>query len=333
MHNPYAGINWGTISKVSSCSHMHCLNQSDFDRIVNGGVKFVAISNYYPSKPDYPLSTNYTVPSGIIGTVNAEQHNFRIYGALKSGLHINSLGSTFSSGSARGETPIGCDGTAVEGIIPKILNQLKYSDAGGITINHPIWSGLKQNDIEYLLSIDERVLGFEIYNANSQLGDANGEGADPTDLARELVYWDNILSKGIRCFGFCVADHWGQYSSNWTGRNILLVDELTEQKCLMAYRKGCFYGQINNTDLAFTNIGFNGTTLNVSTNNATSIKVIVNGNSTTYNSSSAIQSIPITATYVRVEAHSDDDSIFSNPIMIREHKRTKTDFITKQLLL
>ena len=333
MHNPYAGINFGTISKISSCSHEHCLNQADFDRIVNGGVQFVAISNYYPSKPDYPLSTNYTVPEGVIGTTNAEQHNLRIYGALKSGLHINSLGSTFSSGSGGGETPVGCNGEAVESVIQKILNSLKYSDGGGVTINHPLWTGLKQNDIEYLLRIDKRVLGFEIYNANSQLGGPNGEGADPTDLARELVYWDNILSKGIRCFGFCVADHWGQYSSNWTGRNILFVDELTEQKCLKAYRKGCFYGQINNTDLSFTNIGFNGTTLNVSANNAASIKVIINGTSTTYNASTITVAIPNTAIYVRVEAHSNDDSIFSNPIMIRERPRTKTDFITNQLLL
>lgn len=315
MINPYANINWNTVEKVMSISHEHCENQTEFGYIVNGGAKHIAISNYYPSKPVYPLSDMFTdIPSDVIASPNAEHHNFNV-----TDLHMNSLGSFFQSGSPRGETPFGVNLASPKTIVPQIIAQLQYPDGGGVTINHPTWSNLTVETIESILDIDDRVLGLEIFNSFIGPVDIGWEGATAPhieSMESNIEKWDEVLKTGRRCWGFCVADHQGQANSNWMGRNMLLVPSKTEYNCLKAYRKGEFYGQLKRTDLTFTGIGFTNNVLSVSTNNAETIDIVVDGVKTSYSASSATQSIPSGATYVRAEAHTSEDSIFSNPIMI-----------------
>lgn len=329
--NPYSGLNWNSALQITSCSHEHCEYQSVMDRITaNSWIQHLAISNYYPSEPCYPMT--YTIPEGCIASPNAEHHNMKIGGVSKPSMHLNSLGSTFQSGSPQGETPVGCGGANCEDIIPQIFSALQYSDAGGLTINHPIWTGLKTKDVEYLLDFDDRVLGMEIFNASSTFGNSQGQGADPTDLQRQIEMWDDILLTGRRCWGFCVADHWGEYSEDWQGRNVLLVPSLTEYNCLRAYRTGAFYGRLKNTNLVFTSITFSNYSLSVKTQNADNIKIIIDKQVTTHNNNSVTQKIPMGATYVRVEAHNENDSIYSNPITLKT-KDDKDNFIKQAVMV
>jgi hypothetical protein len=311
MINPYKDVKWGTDQHIASFSHRHLYNDATFQAAYERGFRHFPSSNYYPSAPWYPLSSRYNnVPSDVLGAPNAEHHNMILNGKLNSDLHMNGLGSTWKSGNYKNYDPVGVSDTW-EYAVDNILANLQFPTGGGVTINHPVWSNLSVYDVMRILDYDERVLGIEIFNESCEIDKDRG----PKGWA--LDYWDTILKTGRRAWGFCVED-WA-----YRGRNILLVDEFTERKCLEAYRNGNFYGKINNTDLRFESISLasDNTTLTVKTNNATSIKFVVNGVATEYRASEAKHVLPNAATYVRVEAHTDSDSIFSNPIMF--DRRTK----------
>lgn len=328
MINPYQNINWGTVNKVQSCSHEHCESQAQFTTLMqSSGLYHVCVSNYYPSEPLYPIP--YTSDNQFIASPNAEHHTLSIKNILKGRLHINGLGSFFGSGSPRGESPVGCNYANVSDIIPQIIDDLQYDDGGGVTINHPFWSGLTAKDIIDILDVDDRVLGLEIFNSYKEHYTDN---VLDESMVGNIALWDSVLSTGRRCWGFCVADHQGQITPTWEGRNILLVDEATEHKCLQAYRKGAFYGQIKNSNLAFTNITFSNGTFAVNTVNADTIKVVIDGVATEYNGNSASVSVPNNVTYVRAEGHSEDDIVFTNPIILKEYV-PKTHSTTKNILL
>ena len=55
--NPYRNIVWSRIQEKTSVSHAHCTEQSQFDAL-KSKYDHIAISNYHPSIPYYPLS-NY----------------------------------------------------------------------------------------------------------------------------------------------------------------------------------------------------------------------------------------------------------------------------------
>lgn len=304
--NPY-NFDFSDVVRVASCSHQHCELQSEFNNIVhNGGYRHYAISNYYPSAPVYPLSSKFTnVPSDAISCPNAEHHNTNI-----TGQHINGLGCTLVSGSPEGQFPVGMGGIKWQDAFKKILDTLLYSDGGGITINHPTWSnnhgsGYTTEKIAKLLDYDvNKVLGIEIYNSNS----------NPPEYNLEL--WDSILLTGRRCWGFGASDHVGQSSGPPDGKNVLLVDDATEHKCLQAYRNGNFYVQIHNTELTFDNISFVDGQLDVSSTLAISMNVVIDGISTSYNANHVSIEVPPSSIYVRVEAFSSDDAIYSQPIIL-----------------
>ena len=166
-----------------------------------------------------------------------------------------------------------------------------------------------------LLDYDpERVLGIEIYN------DGCEKGSDPPD-GWDLENWDAILMTGRRCWGFAVPDHRPNpaYKCPFDGRNVLLVDAPTEHACLKAYRDGSFYCQLKNGNLAFRNILItDDRQLIVETENADRIDVIADGAvQVSVNSNSCTFDLSNVKIYCRIEAHSEDDSIFSNPIMVR----------------
>lgn len=314
MINPYENVNWVTALQIASCSHEHCESQAQFNTlVVSSGIRHIAISNYYPSKPLYPIP--YTMPEGVISSPNAEHHSMTIMGTFVPAMHLNGLGSFFESGSPRGEEPVGCGGADVATIVPQILSNLQYEDAGGVTINHPTWSNLNKSQINYLLDLDERVLGLEIFNSFYE-DDQSAESH-----SKNLKKWDEALKTGRRCWGFAVADHQGQVTADWMGRNILLVPSITEHNCLKAYRNGEFYTRIKNTDLAFTSISLNGNTYSVRTENASTVKIVIDGTETEYFGNSVDVAVPNGITYIRAEAHSANDDIYSNPIMFKGVKK------------
>lgn len=327
MINPYRNINWNSITLVPSCSHEHGRVQGVIDCLIAGGLRHIALSNYYPSAPLYPINEYFTIPEGVIGSPNAEHHKFNI----DDDFHCNGLGSFFESGSPQGETPVGLNGASWQYAFKKILSGLQFEDAGGVTINHPHWSrwhgsGHPTNkEICEMLDFDDRVLGIEFYNGSA-------EHAEKEPVGWDLDTWDAILQTGRRCWGFCVADHEAEFVSDWTGRNVLIVDEFTEHACLKAYREGRFYGKINNTDLKFENISLLDNQVSVATNNAEYIDFVVDGEYNRVTCSSATFAVPSDATYIRVEAHTSEDSIFSNPMIFKVYEK-KDSWTGKKMLI
>lgn len=355
--NPYAEVNWSNCQQICSFSHAHArvknndgtrgtVYQRYLDNAVSDGARHIAFSNYYPSEPFYPLGDWFeTIPNGIIGCPNAEHHAFIGWGAL----HMNGIGCTAVTGLPGGLTPIGANMT-VEGAVPYILNTLQYADGGGITVNHPGWSVMQNEQngyyrwtranskdaVLYLLNLDDRVIGMEIHNTSSLPIVGAGEDSEDNEYVNSVDLWDEILLTGKRCWGFCVPDHETEWGAKWTGRNILLVDSFDEHSCLKAYRNGNFFSKIFDSNLAFNNIVYTNDTLSVSAPLAESIYVIIDGVRTMYSGNTVNISIPATATYVRVEAwmpfnwidrngntHAVTEKIYSNPIIFKKYEKKK----------
>lgn len=340
MINPYSDVDWSTYQHVVTTSHDHCKTQTAFNRLYNGGVRFFTVSNYYKSEPLYPevdgvitgietVGNDITVPEDCIVSANAEHHSMNI-----GSLHMNSLGSTFVSGSPRTydeetgtwikQKPVGMGGRSFRVMVDKTIENLLYPDGGGVTINHPVWShsensGFTANVIMNILDYSPYVLGQEVIECGKMENDAR-------------AYWDAVLITGRRSWGFFVPDHHNETQDNWIGRNILLVPEFTEHDCLKAYRNGEFYGRMGNTNLAFTNISVDGQTISIETNSADTITFIEDGNRTEESGSSAEYTCDSLSTYVRVEAEGLDDIIYSQPIIFRPYMKQKNSFAENAML-
>ncbi len=259
------------------------------------------------------------VPDDVLVSPNAEHHGF-----LNSELHACAVGSLYCSGNfdAHDVYKTQEHGYAIGTGLPweiafkKMTDPLLYADAGGITINHPIWSRLPFEDITRMLDFDHRVLGIEVYND----GDTYTRGEDGSPIAVDL--WDKILCTGRRCLGFFVPDH-----SVARGKNVLMVPALTEYECLKAYRKGAFIGTIIGTGLQFTRIHLEDNRLTVALNEPANISFITDAVSDKQNVAShfareADYKIPTgpdgcpTISYVRVEVvdYTSTEQLFSQPI-------------------
>ena len=310
VQNPYHDVLFADDTKVAVTTHDHCLVQATVDALTSKGVGALAISNYYPSDPLYPLSEfGLTAPTGVVEIPNAEHHDF-----TDSYMHMNSIGSTFSSGKAQGETPIGINDTWQHGII-KMKRELLYADGGGMTINHVHRTGLTDQQMMEYLDFDEAVLGIEIYNQDAEVDLGKGWALDS---------WDAILQTGRRCWGFAVPDHYAQTSAqNWQGKIVLFVPDSTQENILKAIRKGAFYAQIKHTSLALTNMVVNGHSVTITVSESATIKTIIDGSvaDTTTGTTKTIN-VPNGATYVRFEVSTENDAIYTNPIMfkVRGHK-------------
>jgi hypothetical protein len=188
---------------------------------------------------------------------------------------------------------------------------LLFKDGGGITVNHPTWSGLTFEEVVSMLDFDDRVMGIEVYNDTC----ATNYGEPERGWALKL--WDQVLTTNRRCLGFFVPDH-----TIGRGKNILLVPQFTEHECLKAYRTGAFFGALNGDTLKFTQISLSDNLLKVELNNRASIRIVTNageaqktnGNSVIYKIPADANGIPIPA-YVRIEAIDENsEQIFSQPI-------------------
>ena len=330
MINPYSGVNWNDTLRVNSSTHLHVENDEQLMLAYNGGIRHFPISNYYPSSPAYPLSEHFsTIPEGVLGAPNAEHHHFL---GLTPSVHINSVGSFFSSGKEIGEEPRGIQKTWQKGF-DEIIEALQFPNGGGITINHPSWSRdngtLTTETIFNMLDYHEAVLGIEIYNDSGNY-DPN-TATLPEETQRDLNLWDSILSTGRRCWGFTVSDHGHKYRDPWFGMMTLLLDEFTEEKALTAYRIGAFYGRLIGEGLEFTDIKYTPNEVKAITDTNCTLRVIVNGNivrqvantnEITYNPKSS-------DVYVRIEAEQGGEKLFAQPFMLKTpreillHKRKR----------
>ncbi|NLX66837.1 MAG: hypothetical protein GXZ19_08755 [Bacteroidales bacterium] len=257
------------------------------------------------------------IPASLIFSPNAEHHAFA---DTHGNVHVNGLGSFYSSGTfdARnrfrtfwggGDYSYGT-GLPWKDAFQNIIDQLQYEDGGGVTINHPGWSGkeaLPQSLIEEMLDFDERVLGIEVLEA----------GLWSTEI------WDEILKTGRRCLGFSVPDWQVQTNEpDAGGFNLLLVDEYTDHNCLKSYREGAFFGsQFGSEELIFTNISLEKNHLLVQINREANISIISDQGVSKVDGTDRVKfkiprgsdNLP-TIKYVRVEAETDSERIFSQPI-------------------
>lgn len=333
MLNPYENVDWTLYHQIMTTTHDHVYDpnvstttKQHFNNLYDGGVRCFAISNYYPSEPMYPLSEwkdelDRDIPEDIIEIPNAEHHYFTMYGetSYNNVFHLNSVGSLFSSGKPRGETPIGYHGD-VKKFVKDALGGLLYPDGGGITINHFTWTKNQRGEYPLkwfmdVLDLDERVLGIEMSSS----------------FTYDIEAWDTILLTGRRCWGFAVPDH--KHKSNnpeWRGRSMLIVPELTDHECLKAIRNGTFYTKMYNTTLGFDHISVKNGSMVVETTTPATIRFVVDGNVVYENENSTSEAYPLNTvmTYIRAEAETEDDRIFTQPIMMRLRQ---TGVMTKEI--
>ena len=263
------------------------------------------------------------VPDNILEAPNAEHHAFfGDDGKIISGLHMCAPGSAFCSGTfdkrnrflSHGKGYCFGSGEHAHTAISRMIDGLIHPDGGGVTINHPAWSHLKDDVIWDLLDYDPRVLGIEVYNMCKPSKNYPWSRCNCED------YWDRALSTGRQCFGFFVPD-WGLQE----GVNVLLVPEKSVHACLQAYRRGNWYGAIKGRGLLrFTSILFDGTNLQVTLDKPAHLQVITKRGVTAWGNSNKISFAVAAADrekygYLRVRAYARDESeeiIFSQPMML-----------------
>lgn len=327
MRNPYANVDFANAIRVPSFTHCHVTTQNLLDKTIEQGYKFLPVSNYHPSKPFDP--TGFTYPSDVIFGPNAEHHQFSFARTRNGVVHMCAVGSLLETGSVD-DNPLGYNWGLYTNFLDEAFANLKYPDAGGVTVNHPTWTRMyipfPDYEITDILDYDDRVLGIEILNAG---GVRHGEGKQYT-----IESWDNILATGRKCWGFCTPDWYiSTVYGDHPGRCILLVDEFTEYKCLKAFRNGEFYGQEGKTNLGFSNISVEDRTVTVNAPLATSITAVIDKSPFTVNSNSLTLTIPESVVYVRFEATSANDKIYSNAITFREGRKNLRTYKDDGLLL
>ena len=257
------------------------------------------------------------LPEGIIEAPNAEHHSFS-----DSHAHLCAPGSAYASGTfdvrdrfqtRKNGYNFGC-GEPWRKSVDRILDALIVPDGGGVTVNHPTWSRMKDDDLFAMLDYDPRVLGIEVYNFSG--GDKKYY---PWSDYWSENYWDRTLATGRQCFGFSVPD-W----SPTRGVNILVVPEKTMEACLRAYRRGDFYFGIFGGIVSFTHISFDGRNFKAGTDKPVRFELISRRGKVAESTGTSFKyrhdkSKNIDDVYLRLKAYATDDSgeiIFSQPMML-----------------
>lgn len=300
--NPYRNVVWDLVRDITSVSHAHCNTQEQFETL-QAHYDHLAISNYYPAVPYYPLSNYFTGIGSTLSSPNAEQTRF--IGA-NTHLHMNSLGSFLTAGNTENNN---FDGDSYS-MVQLTNKMLKQNSGGGVTINHPKWSELSKQTIEDLIN-HGGVLGIEIWNASCE--NSSGKG-DSTDI------WDSILSDRVQCYGFAVPDHEAQYAPLENrqpfGYNHILVINGTEEEILSAYRMGHFYTTLYNDGLTLENLSIASGTVSVEVSESSTITFKTASRTVTTSGTSATFETQDDDIYVRVEASRGTNKLYSNAIFL-----------------
>lgn len=294
--DPYAGVDFGTATVRACVTHMHGSGQGSMDSFYDAGVRVMPFSNYYPSQPvDRGSFTD--IPPDVVILDNSEQHS-----TTDSNLHYCPLGST--------QTTVDYLNIPWRDAFDQALALLDYPDGGGITINHPAFSGLSSDAVRAFLDHDDRVLGLEIYNhmCVTFYTDYRADSA--------LPWWDAALSSGRRCWGFMAHDHYDPDLAPYKGFNMLLIDgAVTEESALIALREGWFYGVMEPTGLTLTDFTVADHTVTVTTDNATDLRMITDQGTVTASGPSHTFTVPAGAIYARFEGDAGTNTLYTQPLM------------------
>lgn len=297
--NPYANIVWSSVMDVTSFTHGHVNTQNVFNR-AKAKYDHLAISNYHPAVPIYPLSDSFTDTDGVLASPNAEHTYFT---GSDRHLHICGVGSFLTSDNDRDY-----EGTYVDAI-KDIHKMLQYPNGGGATLNHPKWSDLSVSTI--ISVVDAGVFAIEVYNSTTE---------EATRWSDNL--WDAVLSTGRQVFGVATPD-WAisgdaQETRGW-GYNHMLVRKATEQEILLAYRMGRFYGTVYNDDLKLSYFGISNGTATFTATKSGNIKFVTATRTVTVlGTATADFETQSGDVYVRAEIESDGNKLFTNAIMLDE---------------
>jgi len=262
---------------------------------------------------------------GTLEAPNAEHYSFYFGEWHYAEMHLCCPGSSYSSGTfdvrdAFGTVKYGGYGGGChlhwKAAIDEMIKHLIIPEGGGVTINHPAWSNLDRNLMLNVLDHDPRVLGIEVLNS--------GQSSE--------IYWDWVLSTGRQCFGFFVPDHGAQETVPFEkfGVNVLIVPQATVEACLIAYRKGNFYGaERGHGELRFTSISFDDNVLRASTDKPARFEVISAKGVIYSTSGTELDFIPETwdlgfigpqaDVFLRIKAYATDGSgevLYSQPFML-----------------
>ena len=299
--NPYRNLAWSVLHDVTSVTHAHCTEQTHFDTL-RSKYKHLAISNYHPSVPYYPLETYFEDASGILASPNAEHAYFT---GSSTHVHLNSVGSFLMS-----DTDSKYDGTVLD-MICDTLSTLKMQSGGGVTINHPKWSGLSKDQIIPMI-VTGGVIAIEIYNASCELSNNTGYALD---------IWDAILSEGVQVYGVAVPDHEAQYrpaeNRQPFGYNHVLVVNETEDEILSAYRLGHFYTTLLNDGLTLSNV-------NLSNTGLYSIEV---SEASTFTFTTATRSVAISEASTSADFQTEEGDIYVRAEVVRGNNKLWTNAI------
>lgn len=299
-NDPYKNVVWESINEKMSASHVHCTTQEQFDTLKTK-YDHVAISNYHPSIPYYPLSNYFTGSDTVLASPNAEHFHFS---DQDSAVHINSIGATLMSKDG------GYEGTIYDAIEAAYKSMI-LPNGGGVTLNHPHWSGLNAEQIKTIIDFGG-VIAMEIWNATCE--NLNGTGSS-------LDLWDSVLANGVQLFGTCVPDHESQYrpleNRQPFGYNHMLTVNGTEEEILNCYRTGKFYSSLYNDGLKFTDITFNNNTLSISVNENSKITFkTANNTFVAENVMTANFETNANDVYVRATVERGNNKLFTNAIIL-----------------
>lgn len=117
---------------------------------------------------------------------------------------------------------------------PHDLMEIVKAQRGKLLLAHPYWSGLSVID---MLSVIDACIGIEVFNTTCQLGIGKGYS---------MSYWDNLLVRGKRIFGFATDDsHWHHNDHRPLGAGsawiMVKCEELSLQGIMNAICSGFFY--------------------------------------------------------------------------------------------
>lgn len=321
--NPYHHLQWKPYSddptslkpylkEVISASHVHCETQSQFEAL-QAKYEHVALSNYYPSAPYYPLDKYFT---GVGNTLSSPNSEHAYFSNVPTACHLNALGSYISRATIKPATnnppgDYGWDGTTTE-FITEAIECMKMPTGGGITINHPVWSGLTSSQIIDMLDSCKGIIAMEVWNSSCE-----GEST-PTGDSSEL--WDEVLSTGRQIFGVAVPDHRVQYYNEniGYGYNHILVMNKTEDEILNAYKTGRFYCSKFNDGLTITYLDVDHSgLLSIEVSESSTIKFITaTRNSSISSVTSGTFQTQADDIYVRVEVTRNDNKLWTNAVML-----------------
>lgn len=300
--NPYAGVDFAAVTARPGVSHMHPDSPAGttFTTALGYGARVMAWSKYFPETITDPAIFG-TAPSDVVFLDNTEQHT-----CTDTNLHYCPLGST--------QNHSGGTHMPWRDAFAEALSLLELADGGGITLNHPVWSGNTDLQMKAFLDYDrDRVLGMEIYNHMTN------NLASYSDWQKQPAYpmWDRLLASGRRCWGFMAHDHYDASIAPYLGFNMLLMGSLTAAAALRCYRSGAFYTTMKapGSGLALTGFTVADHTVTVTTDAATSISMITDLGTSSASGPSYTFTVPAGAVYARFEATGSGDTLRTQPLM------------------